>query len=100
MDTIIFLPGAGGSRLALQGAEVWPPTLGEFLSHYGRLPQLLDPQVIPTGIVDSIPPNQLFAWPVYRPILEDLATIGASQSVTVVPFPTTFGRASSTQRRL
>ena len=93
MDTIIFLPGGGGSSLALQGYEIWPPTLWEFATHYGRLPQLLDPRVVSTGIVDSIPPDQLLACPVYRPILDDLGGIGKSQNANVIPFPYDFRKS-------
>jgi len=93
MDTIVFLPGGGGSCLALQGNEVWPPTLLEFATQYGRLPQLLDRRVIPTGVVDSIPPGQLFACPVYRTILDDLTQIGNTEGAAFVPFAYDFRKS-------
>jgi Lecithin:cholesterol acyltransferase len=76
MDTIIFLPGGGGSCLqSPSGDEVWPPTALEFLWGYGRIQQFLEFDLVPSGIVDSIPLNQLLAYQVYRQILQDLFDI-------------------------
>ncbi len=105
MDTIILLPGGGGSILTLngdpQGDQIWPPTLLEFATQYGRLPQLLNPLLGAVGIIDSIPPNQLLAWPVYRPLLGDLFAISnALQKSTSSSSPMIFERASSIPLRL
>lgn len=93
MDTIIFLPGGGGSILELDGGQVWPPTLWEFLTHYGRMQQLQNPAVKATEIVNSIPPNQLIAVPVYRPILEDLYAISTAKNVSFIPLPFDFRKS-------
>jgi hypothetical protein len=34
MDTIIFVPGILGSKLALNGHEIWPLTLPEIIFGY------------------------------------------------------------------
>src|SRR5437773_270014 len=70
MDAIIFLPGILGSRLSLRGEEVWPPTVSEIQTGYDRIESLLDPAVVPTGIIENI-----WCHNVYKPIIQDLSAI-------------------------
>jgi hypothetical protein len=93
MDTIIFLPGGGGSILELAGDQVWPPSILEFCTHYGRLQELLDPSVQATDIIDSIPPHELIAVPVYRQLVEDLTNISGKTGASFVPFPYDFRKS-------
>jgi hypothetical protein len=71
MDAIILLPGILGSRLSLDGEEVWPPTVAEMKFGYGRVAQLLDDRVRPTGLIERVWCHQ-----VYAPIISDLRQIG------------------------
>lgn len=89
MDTIIFLPGGGGSTLALQGQEIWPPYWWEFITGYTRLQQFLNPNATATGIVDEIP-LPIFSYDVYRPLLDDLQFIANSMNYRSFNFPYDF----------
>ena len=99
MDTIILLPGGGGSILTVggdpQGVQIWPPTLWEFATQYGKMPQLLDPALRAAGIINSIPTDSLLAWPVYRPLISDLMAISSSTApnVNFIPFPYDFRKS-------
>ena len=76
MNTIIFVPGGGGSRLSLNGQEIWPPSFLEFVTQYSRIAELQDPGVDATGIFDVYPPGSLvYCYDVYRTLLDDLNTI-------------------------
>ena len=81
MDAIVFIPGILGSRLALNGEEVWPPTPVEAWSGYHRIPQLMDPGVIATGIIDNV-----LCFQFYRPIDDDLSAIAASTGGVKIDF--------------
>jgi phospholipase A1 len=93
LETIIFLPGGGGSCLTLNGVSVWPPTPLEFVTHYSRLQQFLDPGLVATQILSSIPPNALVSWPVYGPILEALQAMAAASNLKLIPFPYDFRKS-------
>jgi hypothetical protein len=51
MHVVVLVPGIMGSRLALNGTEVWPPTAGEFVFGYDRLPELMTTGVIATDLI-------------------------------------------------
>jgi hypothetical protein len=93
LETIIFLPGGGGSCLTLNSVSVWPPTVLEFITNYSRMPQFIDPGVIPTQILSSIPPNDIISWPVYGPIVADLEQMANSNNFNFVPFPYDFRKS-------
>lgn len=71
---IIFLPGILGSRLALDGEEIWPPKPGEVLGGYRRIGKLTDARVVAGEPIGSV----CFA-DVYRPLLDELAEIAAGR---------------------
>ncbi len=86
MDTIILVPGGGGSRLTLQNQEVWPPTIPELVAGYNRTPQLLSSNVKVGTILDGIP--KVFpCYGVYGPLQDDLAKIAKSCGAQFVNFP-------------
>jgi phospholipase A1 len=73
METIILVPGGGGSKLKLKGQEIWPPTLTEMLMGYQRITELQDSRVKATTVIDVYPP--LPCYEVYKPLQDDLNTI-------------------------
>ena len=86
MDTIILVPGGGGSRLTLQNQEIWPPTIPELVAGYNRTPQLLSSNVKVGTILDGIP--KVFpCYGVYGPLQDDLAKIAKSCGSQFVNFP-------------
>lgn len=86
MDTIILVPGGGGSRLTMQNQEIWPPTLVELGAGYNRTPQLLSSNVKVGTILDAIP--KLFpCYGVYGPLQDDLGKIAKSCGAQFVNFP-------------
>jgi hypothetical protein len=93
LETIIFLPGGGGSCLTLNNESVWPPYWWEFASHYSRLQQFLDPGVVASQVLSSIPPNQILSWPIYGPILDDLQTMAHSNHFNFIAFPYDFRKS-------
>jgi hypothetical protein len=93
LETIIFLPGGGGSCLTLNNVSVWPPTPLEFITHYSRLPQFLDSNVVATEVLSSVPPDEILSWPVYGPIVDDLRTMADSNNLNFVPFPYDFRKS-------
>jgi pimeloyl-ACP methyl ester carboxylesterase len=54
MHTILLIPGILGSKLKLGSSEIWPPNLAEALTHYKRVKKLLNPRVVPAGIIREI----------------------------------------------
>jgi hypothetical protein len=72
MGSIVFLPGILGSRLSLDGEEVWPPTLWEAINGYDRLDQLRDDRVTAGGPIDAVACAEFYA-----PLLADLRAICA-----------------------
>ena len=91
MDTIILVPGGGGSRLELNGQEIWPPNVLEFAGHYGRIAELQDRAVEPTTVVDwyyLIPQPPLIPfYAVYQPLQNDLNAIAQQMGRGRVDFP-------------
>lgn len=53
MHVLVLIPGIMGSRLALNGDEVWPPTAAEFLLGYGRLDELMSHNLVATDLIRS-----------------------------------------------
>jgi phospholipase A1 len=74
METMILVPGPQGSRLTLNGEEIWPPTVEEMIVGYHRMKKLLDQNVKVSTIVDTIG-----CFGVYEQLQDDLQTI-ADQS--------------------
>jgi pimeloyl-ACP methyl ester carboxylesterase len=75
MGSIIFLPGILGTRLYLGTEEIWPPTIQEYLTHYGRIEKLLDP-----GVTSGDPIDAVCMKKVYRGLLDDLTDIASGRS--------------------
>jgi hypothetical protein len=74
MEIVLFLPGILGSKLATpDGDEVWPPTPLEALRGYRRTAKLLQQNLIPTGIVESV------CIDVYGSLLSALERIGYTE---------------------
>lgn len=74
MEILLFLPGILGSKLATpDGEEVWPPTPLEALRGYRRTAKLLQPNLIPTGIVERV------CIDVYGSLLDALEKIGYTE---------------------
>jgi Lecithin:cholesterol acyltransferase len=71
METMILVPGPQGSRLTLNGEEIWPPTVPEMISGYHRMKKLLAPKnVLVSTIVDKIE-----CFGAYQQLQDDLQTI-------------------------
>jgi hypothetical protein len=88
MQCILLVPGIEGSRLSLNGAEVWPPTFGELTGGYKRIDQLVDPSTIATGIFDQLvisEPLGLY-YPVYKPLMDKLDEIAQELGARRVNF--------------
>jgi hypothetical protein len=73
METIILVPGGGGTKLKLKSQELWPPTLTEMIIGYQRITELQDSRVKATTVIDVYPP--LPCYEVYKPLQDDLNTI-------------------------
>ena len=86
METIILVPGGGGSRLTFKGQEIWPPTSGEVAGGYQHLTELQDSRVKVAKIVDAVP--KVFpCYQVYKPLQDDLNTIAKSRGLRRLDFP-------------
>jgi hypothetical protein len=86
MQCIILVPGIEGSRLSLNGTEVWPPTWQEASGGYNRIAQLIDPNTVATGIFDQLAlPFGLF-YPVYKPLMNKLDEIAQELGARRVNF--------------
>src|SRR5690349_21682398 len=86
METIILVPGGGGTRLTFKGQEIWPPSLGEVAGGYQHLTELQDSRVKVDKVVDAVP--KLFpCYQVYKPLQDDLNTIAKKRGVRRVDFP-------------
>jgi phospholipase A1 len=82
METIILVPGGEGSRLKLQGEEIWPPTVPEMIHGYDRMAKLLDTRVKVGKIFDAIA-----CYGVYEPLQNDLKKIAKHLGAKSVDFP-------------
>lgn len=76
MEAVIFVPGILGSALFKGEEEVWPPTLVEAVSGYGRVDKLLDDDVRPGQPITNVACKM-----VYQHILTDLAEITGGRAV-------------------
>jgi pimeloyl-ACP methyl ester carboxylesterase len=65
--TIVLLPGIMGSRLVLDGREVWPPTPTELAFGYGRAAELASPRVRVGDLIRS-----LACFPIYQSLIDQL----------------------------
>lgn len=54
MKIALLVPGIMGTRLSLEGEEVWPPTPMETQFGYKRISKLQDPRVKPTTLIDNV----------------------------------------------
>jgi phospholipase A1 len=80
MRLIYLIPGIMGSRLALNGEEIWPPTLRELtVSHYGRIAQLSDPTAESTDVIRQVTD----CYQVYGSLLTELDHWGYREKDTV-----------------
>jgi hypothetical protein len=79
MDTIILIPGILGSKLNLNGNEIWPLTLPEIIFGYdhNRIAQILDPAATASGIID-----QVACFPIYKQLDDDLDIIAKATGAT------------------
>jgi hypothetical protein len=82
METIIFVPGGEGSRLALGGQEIWPPTVLEMIFGYHRIQELQDTHVKVTTVLDAVA-----CFDIYKPLQEDLDNIARLLGSRRVDFP-------------
>jgi Lecithin:cholesterol acyltransferase len=85
METIILVPGGGGTRLKLKSQEIWPPTLTEYAFGYNRTAELQDSRVKPTKVIDAIP-SFFPCYEVYKPLQDDLDKIAKYSQARRVDF--------------
>ncbi len=79
MTTIILVPGGGGSRLSLNGQEIWPPDFWEMSGGYQRINELQDPDVVATGLFEVYPPGSfIYCQDVYLTLKSDLDHIAST----------------------
>jgi hypothetical protein len=85
MRAVIFVPGNPGSKMSLAGAgEIWPPDIMDITFGYQKVANLLDPNVVATGIIDTI---LLPCAQFYQPIDSNLTDICARLSAAYAVFP-------------
>src|SRR6516164_634205 len=77
MEKMILVPGPQGSRLTLNGEEIWPPTVEEMIFGYNRMDELLNQDVQVSTIVDEI---EFFR--AYKQLQDDLDTIAQQSGET------------------
>lgn len=75
MPVIVFVPGILGSRLALDGDEVWPPSLAEAVFGHRRPEAIADPRTTAGAPIDRVA-----CFDVYGSLLDDLAAIAAARA--------------------
>jgi phospholipase A1 len=76
MRVVYLVPGIMGSRLSLNGEEIWPPTLPELtISHYDRMAKLSDPTARATDVIRKVTD----CYPVYESLLDELQRWGFSE---------------------
>jgi hypothetical protein len=87
MEGIVFVPGAGGSILELDGQQIWPPSLQEFIFGYQHVAELQEKAVKATGIFDVYPPGAaVYCYDVYRTLQGDLNDIADQSGATRLDF--------------
>jgi hypothetical protein len=72
MRIVVLVPGIMGSRLTLNGEEIWPPTIPEIKFGYGRLSKLLDPAVRATDVIRQV----VSCYQVYGSLIDHLKAWG------------------------
>jgi hypothetical protein len=72
MRIVVLVPGIMGSRLTLQGEEIWPPTIPELKFGYRRLSKLLDPAVRATDVIRQV----ISCYQVYGSLIDQLKAWG------------------------
>lgn len=75
MRTVVLVPGIMGSRLTLDGTEVWPPTTLELVAGYGRVAALASPRVVVGDLIRSVA-----CVPIYQSLIDQLAQWGFAES--------------------
>lgn len=81
MPTIVFVPGILGSRLTLDGDEVWPPSLREAVFGHARPDALADRRAVAGEPIDRVA-----CFDVYAPLLDDLADIARDRAAALLAF--------------
>lgn len=72
MECVIFVPGIMGSRLATpEGEEIWPPTVLETQTGYGRREELERDDLVVTDIV-----RKVWCVGVYQPLVDQFLAMG------------------------
>lgn len=72
MRHVVFVPGIMGSRLRTpKGELVWPPSVLETQTRYGRIDELLREDLAVDG-----PIREVWCFGVYRPLIETLTAMG------------------------
>lgn len=81
MRAIIFIPGILGSRMDLNGEELWPPELLEWLTYYKRTVKMRDVNARSTAVL-----GRTYGVAVYDPIMKELDRIARLVTGTRVNF--------------
>ena len=92
----VLVPGIMGSTLLTQaGEKVWPPSLGDLVSGYDDVEDLLDPDLRAVEIIDTV----MLVYPVYASILDDIGRCGyqtGNPNRRFIPYPYDFRRSNAT----
>lgn len=86
MQCVVFVPGIMGSALYLDDRKVWPPSILELILGYGRIEELMHPDLMATELIERVGPVS-----VYRSMIEDLRRCGYVESggerrLVVIPY--------------
>src|SRR5262249_47756515 len=76
MRAVVLVPGIMGSRLALNGTEVWPPTPFEVAAGYKRIADLLSAGLVPTDVI-----REVACFGIYSTLINSLSSWGYSEKV-------------------
>lgn len=91
----VLVPGIMGSALDNEaGRSVWPPSLRDLVTGYDDIEDLLDPNLRPTEIIESV----MHVYPVYESILEDVNRCGyqsGDPNRLFIPYPYDFRRSNA-----
>ena len=85
MKCVVLIPGIMGSSLRNAEGSVWPPTVWEVITGYGRISDLLAPDLEVVGIIRKVGPTS-----VYSSLLDDIYRCGyapGSSERLFIPFP-------------
>jgi phospholipase A1 len=75
MRIVVLVPGIMGSRLTLNGEEIWPPTIPELKFGYHRLGKLLDPAAKPTDVIRQV----ISCYQVYGSLIDQVKIWGFAE---------------------